>query len=165
MKKIFILSLILPNMVLAQDSVVAAAVKQEYVYVEVNASKLRPQPAHWVAGSQDLHYGDKLAKLSQNGAWLKVKTNQGQEGFVHQTAITSRKVVLKLGQAEDPDISADASDLVLAGKGFSKEVEENYSAKDSSLDFKSVNQLEQIKISEKEVSDFLVAGKLNLGDS
>jgi hypothetical protein len=65
-------------------------------------------------------------------------------------------------QARDlSQVSADTSDVILAGKGFNKEVEKEYRASDPSARFDLVDKVEQSsRVSPAEVARFRKAGGL-----
>ena len=128
----------------------------------VRESKLRAKPDFFTAASGDVRYGDRLDVVSTTGAWLLVKSG-GKQGHIHQSAVTDKKVVLKskggFGGAE-----TDPNDVVLAGKGFSAEVERQFAAAHRNLDFSRVNSMERIRVSPNELSSFAAGGKLGKGE-
>lgn len=151
-------SLFLAGFVLVGASSAAAAAG-DTLYVEVSSTKIRKEPKHWSAPVGSLNFGDKLKELSLAGGWYETQSEKGQ-GWVHESALTSRKVKLK-SFGPDPDIRPDESDIVLAGKGFNKDVEASYATTDATLDFGQVNEIEKAKVGEEELIKFLRAGKLN----
>ena len=56
--------------------------------------------------------------------------------------------------------SADAADVVLAGKGFNPAVEKEYAAGRSDLNFGAVDKMERRTVSDGELATFVKAGKL-----
>ena len=132
------------------------------VFVEVSSAKLRQQPKHWAPGSVELPYGTALSELSREAGWLRVRTGAGQEGFVHESAITSRKIVLSAAGA-GANVRPDDSDVVLAGKGFSKELEGGLAGSRKDLNFTQVDALQKNHISDGELFKFIKLGKLNEG--
>ena len=58
-------------------------------------------------------------------------------------------------------VSADTSDVVLAGKGFNREVEKEYRASDPSARFDLVDKVErETRVSSSEVAQFRKSGGL-----
>lgn len=134
--------------------------QQAPLYIEVNAAKLRSQPAHWGPALRDLRYGDRVVELSSDRGWRRVRLSDGQEGFVHDSAVTVRKVVLRSGEMQ-PDMRPEDSDVVLAGKGFCKDVEDYY-ATSAQADFAAVDAWEKKNFSDRDLAQFLRAGGLNV---
>lgn len=137
----------------ADDSVSEGDVLQ----VKVRSTALRTEPKAWSSPIGTANYGDKLTVMGIGGGWVKAKTSGGKSGYVHTTAVTSKKVVL--GSSGLTDIGADASEVVMAGKGFSKKVEEGYAAAQG-LNFKAVDGMERWKVKTAELLAFLKEGKL-----
>ena len=135
------------------------------LYVQVKNSKLRSQPQMWAASVSDLVYGEKLIPLTGDSAstegWVKVKTSNGKSGFVHVSAITQKEIVLASRQGVSRN-AVDSSDIVLAGKGFNHQVEDEY-ARSHDLDYSAVNQAEKNRVDSGEVASFLKNGKLQGG--
>ncbi len=140
--------------VFGQTSIAAA----DDVYVTVREAKLRTKQDFFSPGIADVRYGDKLNVLNESGSWLSVKTGGGKQGFIHQSAITERRVVLKGSAKFDPNQTSQ-SDVVLAGKGFNADVERRFAAAQH-VNFADVNAMEKIKISPNELSSFVAQGKL-----
>lgn len=138
----------------------AAAASGQPMYVQVRSSKIRSAPEFWAAAVSGVSYGDRVTVVpgqkSESG-WLKVKA-AGKEGFLHISALTSRKVVLR-GSGEQSPRAADASEVVLAGKGFSKEIEADY-ARTHALSYAAVDQVERTRVSDGALAAFIKAGKL-----
>jgi hypothetical protein len=61
---------------------------------------------------------------------------------------------------QGPKTQASADEIALAGKGFNKQVEENYRAKHGELSFVWVDKMLKIEISAAMVEAFLKAGRL-----
>ena len=145
---------LLANTAIADESVSQGDVLQ----VKVRSTALRGEPKAWASPLGTANYGDKLTVVALGGGWVKVKSSSGKVGYVHTSAITTKKVVL--GSSGLTDTSADPTEVVMAGKGFSKKVEESYSATTQGLNFSAVNGMERWKVSSTELASFLKAGKL-----
>ena len=129
------------------------------VYVMVRESKLRAKSDFFSASVGDIKYGDRLDVVKEQGSWLQVRTSGGKQGFVHTSSITERRVVLKSGAKFEPS-GTDQSDVVLAGKGFSADVERQFASSHRNLNFADVDAMERIKVSPKELVAFAEQGKL-----
>jgi uncharacterized protein YgiM (DUF1202 family) len=155
----FVSIVIILSLTLIPAAAFSAATGQE-MSVQVRSTKVHSAPEWWSPAVTGVVYGDKVTIISgqkDEGGWLKVQVS-GKEGYLHISALTSRTVVLKTG-AEHTARAADASEVVLAGKGFSKELEGQY-ARSHSLSFAPVDQVEHQRVSEGELAAFVKAGKL-----
>lgn len=153
------LQLLITALMLSATSLAFAAPSQ--VYVTVRESKLRAKPDFFSSPSGNLKYGDRLDVLDDSGAWLQVKAS-GRTGYVHQSAISERKVVLR-SSGSFGSTQADQNDVVLAGKGFNAEVERQFAASHQGLNFAAVNAMERIKVSPQELASFAEQGQLGKG--
>ena len=146
------LFLILFSIVLASSSFA-----DDTVYVQVRSSKVRSAAQLWAPAVSPVSYGDKLTKIKESGTWLEVKTAKGS-GYIPISAVTKRPVVLGkagIGKGAAPD----AKDVVMAGKGFNHEVEKQF-ASVGAVNFKAVDAMEQIRVSDATLRGFVQAGKL-----
>ena len=149
--------------VLALSLLVAGSATAETVFVQVRNSRMRAGPNPWSTSIAVLAYGDSLSIVSdENKSWWQVKNPKGQVGYVAASSVTTRQVVLTSNGAV-ANGSVDASDVVMAGKGFSKEVEASY-ANSSDLDYSGVNHMESLKISDSDLSKFAKEGQLRSGN-
>lgn len=153
---LFLLGAVLSTALLAQADGSRAAVQ-----VRIRETKLRSQPKFWGASVADLKYSESLTLLGNESGWLKVRTSGGKQGYVHPSVVTDKKIVLASKAAVETGI--DTSEVVLAGKGFSKEVEQEYARNNPELNFKAVTSVEQMRISDQELLAFLREGKLGQG--
>ncbi|MBX7137228.1 MAG: SH3 domain-containing protein [Oligoflexia bacterium] len=138
----------------------AAASGSDTIFVQTRAAKLRGQPQMWGSAVSDLAYGDRLQVLDQgsDSGWLKVRTAGGAQGYIHSSAVSTKKVILSSRTGMQSN-AADMSDVVLAGKGFNRQVEEEY-ARAQGFDFSQVNKVEKIKVNSSELAQFVKAGRL-----
>jgi hypothetical protein len=79
-------------------------------------------------------------------------------GWIHQSALTSKQVVLNSGAAVSS--SANSQEIALAGKGFNEDVERQYRAGNGRIDYAWVNHMEGYRISREQMISFLDAGKV-----
>jgi uncharacterized protein YgiM (DUF1202 family) len=105
-------------------------------------------------------YGEQVTVLQVDGKWSEIRS-AGQSaisGWVSTSALTSRRIV-----ATGATTSASASDLALAGKGFSARTEQTY--KDAgSLNYAQVDRMEAETVSNQAMYDFLTEGQLKKGE-
>lgn len=135
-----------------------AASTPSSVYVKVKATKLRSKPEYFANGIATLNYGDALQKIEGGDSWWKVKKGNS-EGYIPVSAISDRKIVLTSSKAAQEQVNS--GDVVLAGKGFSKEAEKQLAASDRKLNFAGVDRMESIRVSDQEVLAFINAGLLS----
>lgn len=130
--------------------------------VKIQSTQLRNAPQFFAPSIAALKAGDKLAKLAVQGAWLQVKTAGGQTGWVHSSAVEIPKFTL-LAMSGGTKTEASAKEAALAGKGFSKEIEDSYRAKHGDVNFAWVDRMLASKTAASQVEDFLKKGKLGGG--
>jgi Bacterial SH3 domain len=135
-----------------------AALADTY-WVQVSRSSLRSEPKHYAPAVGALSYGDKLEAGDAQEGWFKVTANGGKTGFVHESALIDREVVITGRKAASK--SAVSSDVVLASKGFSKDIEREYKKKGTASRFDLVDRMEAAPaVSAKELQQFVQLGEL-----
>ena len=146
--------------VLAVVGPTRAAAADTPVYVEVKAAKIRSEPRHWASGVESVSFGVPLTELAREASWVKVRAASGATGYLHESALTSRRIILKGEGGLRDDESADS--VVLAGKGFNADVEAEYAASGGELNYAAVDTIEAAMVSEDELYRFLIEGRLNV---
>ncbi len=131
----------------------------ETVVVKIQTTSLRKDPKFYAAAVAALKAGDSLEKLSAQGGWLQVKTLAGVVGWVHSSAVETKKFNL-MSVGGTMKTQASANEVALAGKGFNKQVEDSYKSKHASADFAAVDRMLKIAVSPAEVEAFVKKGKL-----
>jgi SH3-like domain-containing protein len=126
--------------------------------VQVRSSPVRDTPSFMGQVLATAVYGDAVERLQTKGAWIQVRAS-GKEGWMHQSALTSKRIVMEAG-AKDATVTASSKELALAGKGFNKQVEADFKEKNKDIDFTWVNRMEEFKVSDTEARDFLKAGRV-----
>lgn len=134
----------------------------ETLTIKIRDSKLRSGPKLWTPAVRDLKFGDQLVAQGTEAGWFKVRTASGAAGYVHPSAVTDRKVVL--ASKNTAQASVDASDVVLAGKGFNKEIEREFAQNNPESNFKAVDQVAALRIPDQDLVRFLRDGKLGKGE-
>lgn len=135
----------------------ASANTADQVYVAVKSTKVRSQPSALASSVATVAYADGLTKLDEQSDWVKVRTKSGAAGFIHKTAVSQKKIVLS-GASNSAGVT-DSTEVVLAGKGFSKEVEQQYLGQPG-FNYSAVNAMERVAVSDKDISAFLKEGGL-----
>ncbi|WP_035277034.1 SH3 domain-containing protein [Desulforegula conservatrix] len=140
--------------------VAAVAFAASKMSVQIKEAQLRATPDYLGKVTGKASYGDQVNIEGTQGAWKKVKTVKGaQSGWMHDSALSEKEIRMSAGD-KDVKIAASSSELQLAGKGFSKEVENEYKKKNSAVTYKWVDQMERIKISQPQIQKFMKEGEL-----
>lgn len=142
---------------LALTGPVSAA--QQTMSVQVQNGQLRAQPSFLGASVAALAYGDVVTVLEEQAGWMKVQTSDGKQGWIHNSALTKKRIVLR-ADAKDAPTAASADELALAGKGFNSDVEAQFKAQNKDVDYTWVDKMEKIKVDPLEIREFLAEGKV-----
>ncbi|WP_319584179.1 SH3 domain-containing protein [uncultured Pseudodesulfovibrio sp.] len=130
--------------------------------VQVRTGQLRDKPGFLSRVIGELGYGDRVDMTGENGDWRKVKSlGDGKSGWMHMSALSQKEIVLKPTD-KDVETAASSDELALAGKGFNKQVEDQY-RKQTRLDYARVNEMEKIVVPQKYISEFIQKGELGGG--
>lgn len=130
----------------------------EPVWVQVRESIVRSKPQYYAPGVSPVRYGERVEKLSESAGWARVSV-KNIEGYLPLSSVSIDRIVLQARELER--VSADTSDVVLAGKGFNKEVEKEYRSGDPSARFDLVDKVErEARVSSSEVAQFKKSGGL-----
>jgi hypothetical protein len=153
--------------VLAAVAALAASPKQ--MSVTVKETQVRMTPGFMGKILAALAYGDRVQVVDVQNGWAKVGLPAGKsgssgsrsqgEGWVHLSALTDKKIVLKSGAANVGE-TASSGEVALAGKGFNKEVEAQYK-ENNNLDYTWVDRMESFVVSPEQAIGFLQEGGLD----
>lgn len=125
--------------------------------VQVKEGQLRSTPS-FLGGIVGLvSYGDQVEVLQGQGEWLDVKDVRSQRGWIHQSALTAKKVLLNVGE-KTASTAASGQELALAGKGFNAQVETQYRMEHKDADYAMVDRMENITVAPQEIALFLNEG-------
>ncbi len=127
--------------------------------VQVRNTQIRSTPSFLAPVVELVSYGDQVSMLKRQAAWAEVKTAKGQQGWIHLSALSDKKIVLDAGNG-DARVDASGKEITLAGKGFNPETEEDFRARHAGADFASVDRMEAITLTPAQVRSFLQAGSL-----
>ena len=148
MKKIFLI------VILGAGSLLLA----QTITIKVKETRIRLAPKFYARSIYRTERGDRLKKLGELGGWYKVETPDGEVGWVHSSAVETKKLRLASGEWVETEASPD--EVALAGKGFNEEVEAEYRRTHRDLDYTWVDKMEKFEIPESEMLDFLREGRL-----
>lgn len=124
------------------------------VTVLVQETAVRKRPQFFAPSVATAKLGQTFEASGPNEGWFKTDS-----GYIHQSAVTAKKVRLNAGGSVGG--TATAEEVTLAGKGFNAQVEKSYKGKNSAANFGAVDAMERRSASESSLMDFLRAGGLN----
>lgn len=157
MKKHISTPLLAASCIAAAASLALAA---QLMSVQVRSGQLRDKPGFLSKVVTRLPYGQRVDLIGEKEDWKKVTSPKGS-GWMHTSALTEKEIILRPTN-KDIEAAAQSDELALAGKGFNKQVEENY-RKQSRLDYSKVDAMEKFRVSQAEVQQFIKSGKLGQG--
>jgi uncharacterized protein YgiM (DUF1202 family) len=157
---------------------VFAAPKTETKYVCVKSAAVKEGTGLLAKTVAFLDYGTKVlvVKIDGKNSFIQVADDKSIEGWIPTASLTKKQVTQvamnksngsNIAQAAKGNVvgssgSTGASDkeLALAGKGFSEGAEKAFKASHANIDFGPVDDMEMISVSDKEIMNFIVDGKL-----
>lgn len=131
------------------------------VYVQVENSVLREKPGYLsklvADGGQPavFGYGTQLPVAEVQGSWLRVARGS-VKGWIHESAVSTKRIQLAKGPLQRSAVSEE--EVLIAGKGFSKEVEDEYRKGHVSLRYDAVDAMERRVFSLDMLARFLEEG-------
>ena len=129
--------------------------------VQVQDGKLRADPSFLGKIVGAVAYGDAVTVIRQQDPWFFVSIRTGQlTGWIHSSALTEKEIVLRAGDA-NVQKTASQREIALAGKGFNPQVENEYKKRNPNLDFEEIDRMERIVVSDEEIRQFMMDGKLS----
>ncbi|MDR0402640.1 MAG: hypothetical protein LBH35_03520 [Treponema sp.] len=152
MKRIFFILLLCLTV-----SAVFAQRRGETMYVAVRSVPLKASTGFFARTVGNLTYGAQVTVLAVNGKWAQLRSGS-LTGWTASSNLTSKRVV-----AQGDTRSASASEMAMAGKGFSEEVEREYkTGKD--LNYGAVDDLEKVTVADGDLLGFIDEGHLARGE-
>lgn len=136
----------------------ASALMAATVTVMVQETQIRKRPQFYAPSVATARLGDKLETSGAQNGWYPVSSDDG-EGFVHESAVTSKKVNLSSAKSIGAG-GTSAEEITLAGKGFNEQVERSYKGKSKGVNFAAVDAMEKRKATDAEILKFMRAGQL-----
>ena len=123
-------------------------------YVAVQTAVLKDSTGFFAKETGKLSLGDVVTLVRQDGKWSQVRAGN-ITGWIASTSLSARQVVASVS-------SVTASEVALAGKGFSPETELEY--RKNGLDYSMVDIMEQTVITIDELLRFINEGRLARGE-
>jgi replication initiation and membrane attachment protein DnaB len=135
-------------------------VNAETVTVITKQNAIRESCKFFSPVKATVQYNDVLDVISQSGEWYQV-SYRGIQGCIHKSAVEKKSISLsKISGSGSQSTSGD--EVALAGKGFNPQVETAYKRANPGLNFQAVNTIENYRVPENKLINFIQGGKLNL---
>jgi uncharacterized protein YgiM (DUF1202 family) len=129
------------------------------VYVNVNSANLKSSTGFFASTTATVKYGDDVRVLAINGKWTQVRTSRNITGWIAGSSLTTKRI-----STSGSGANASASEIALAGKGFSPEVESEYKNDGGEINYAAVDAMERVNIAEKDLLAFIEEGHLAKGE-
>ncbi len=136
----------------------SAAWAAQEMSVQVRDGQLRNRGSFLGTVVGTVAYGDRVTVNQTQAGWCEVSI-AGKTGWIHESALTPKKVVLASGTA-DARAGASGEEVALAGKGFSKEVEAEYKKQNKNVDYTWVDWMGRQTVPSEQLVEFLKQGDL-----
>lgn len=147
-----------PRLLLAASALcIASAGLAATLTVMVQQTQVRSRPQFFAPPVATVRLGDHLNGDPAGGGWYQV-TSGDVTGFIHESAVTDKKVDLTSASAGDSGTTAQ--EITLAGKGFNDQVESSYKAGNPNLDFSLVDAMEKRTTPDAKLAKFMKGGGL-----
>ena len=124
-------------------------------FVSVKSTVLKNSTGFFAMELGNLSLGNEVTLISENGKWSLVRFGN-LIGWVTSTSLSERRIIAS-------GTNASASEIALAGKGFSPEIEIEY--RRTGLDYSMVDFMEKITIPKEELLSFITEGGLARGEN
>ena len=128
--------------------------------VQVRDGQLRNRASFLGTVTATVAYGDRVTVNQTQAGWCEVATASGASGWIHESALTPKRVVLSSGAEDARTQSVGSEEVALAGKGFSKEVEAEYKKQNKDLDYTWVDWMGKQTVPPEQLVQFLKQGGL-----
>ncbi|WP_372678023.1 SH3 domain-containing protein [Desulfosarcina sp.] len=149
--------LVLAVFLMISGITMAAATKS----VQIREGAIRSAPSFMSKIIAKVAYGDLVEAVDNKNGWSRVRrAGVEQSGWIHDSALTHKKIVLTAGPS-DVSQGATGDEIALAGKGFNEQVEREFKEKNPQLNFKLIDQMEKIVVSDSQMRQFLEAGRVS----
>jgi uncharacterized protein YgiM (DUF1202 family) len=141
-------------MTLCAGSAVFAQADRSTRYVAVQTVAVKDAAGFFAKDLGNLSLGDAVRLISDDGKWSNVQAGN-VTGWVASSSLSARRVVAS-------NTSVTASEVAMAGKGFSPDMEMEY--KKNGLDYSMVDSMEQITVPTDNLLGFITEGRLSKGE-
>ena len=123
-------------------------------YVSVQGGVLKSSTGFFASKVGNLTLGQEVTLVKDDGKWAQVRAGS-LTGFIASSSLSTRRVVASTA-------GASSTEVALAGKGFSQEIEVEY--RKNGLDYSTVDSMEKLTIPDDELLRFVNEGRLARGE-
>jgi SH3-like domain-containing protein len=124
-------------------------------FVSIKSAAVKETPWFFARELGNLPLGNEVTLISESGKWSRIRSGN-LTGWVTSVSLSARRIVAS-------GTNATATEIALAGKGFSPETEMEY--RQNGLDYSMVDFMEQITVPKDELLGFVNDGRLSRGEN
>ena len=146
------------KVLIALLAIFATAAATTQMSVQVRNCKVRATPSQLGKVVATVEYGSKVTAGELKNGWYPVTTASGVKGYLHESALSTKKIVMKAGTG-DANTGVSSDEVALAGKGFNEQVEAKVKA-EGKLDYTWVDKMATFKVTEDQIKNFRAQGNL-----
>jgi uncharacterized protein YgiM (DUF1202 family) len=150
MKRIFLIL----TLVLLVSPLLFSQAPRTARYVSVQTAPLKDSTGFFAKEVGNLSLGTEVTVVREDGKWTQVQAGN-LSGWVASASLSARRVV-----ASNANVSA--SEVALAGKGFSPDMEMEY--RKNGLDYSEVDRMEKLVVPAGDLLQFINEGRLSRGE-
>ena len=133
------------------------AISSASTMTTIRDAVLRDSPSFLGKAVETLGRGTPIQLMNEEGPWAKVQAG-GKHGWLPISALRAGVVSLGAGSSRAA-VGASASEVTLAGKGFTQQTEASYRSSQSGLDYATVDMMAGFAVPPDECEQFLRAGR------
>ena len=123
-------------------------------FISVLTTALKESTGHFARDLKILSLGDEVILIGESGKWSQIRSGD-LSGWVVFSSLSTRRIVAS-------GTVGATSELSLAGKGFTAEMEVEY--RKSGIDYSIVDMMENQSIPASELLSFITEGRLARGE-
>jgi hypothetical protein len=126
----------------------------------VSAKSIALKSSTWFFATNrgTVNYADEVSVLQVSGTWAEVRAGS-VTGWIAVSNLSARRIV-----ASATGSTATAAEVAQAGKGFNQEIENVYKA-EGELNYADVDRTEELVVSDEDLLNFIIAGRLAGGEN
>jgi len=143
------------TMALLANALVFSQAEANKRFISVQNTVLKDSTGFFAKDLENLSLGDEVTLVQDKGKWVQIR-HGNLSGWVSSSSLSARRIVAS-------GSSATATEIALAGKGFSPDMEVEY--RKSGLDYSQVDTMEKTVIPSGELLNFINEGKLAKGEN
>jgi len=142
------------TMALCTGTVIFSQTAGNTRYVAVQTAVIKDSTGFFAKEVGNFPLGTAVTLIRDNGKWAEVRAGN-LAGWVASASLSVRRVIVSSSPVT-------ASEVALAGKGFSPDTEMEY--KKNGLDYSLVDSMEKIVIPADDLLRFIIEGRLARGE-